>query len=101
MSFKRVKTLTYCPVEADQRYVSFTFYSTDSEREIQDLGDPSLTKLENIVIESPDFTGGTSREIHAILQFGGTETVVTIKDENTGNTKNVSLHIPFKLVAKK
>ena len=78
------------PVYANQTEITFGFY-TSSNANAQFVTDPGLTKIGNLLVQSPDTRSGRDRDIEISLYFGGTEITATALDVSSGNVEQTTL----------
>ena len=76
------------PVRPDQDKVSFDFF-TSTNPDVKYVTESSVKELTKtpLVVDSPDTSKGTNRQIELCLSFGGTEIKATAIDKSSGNTK--------------
>ncbi len=81
---------TFHPMEHNQKLVGFNFYISP-DKDPQYVDQPSVIKIGDFTVESPDFTRGIDREIEVSLYFGRTEIQVEAIDKNTGTQVETQL----------
>ncbi|XP_072221348.1 heat shock 70 kDa protein 12A-like [Leuresthes tenuis] len=78
------------PLEADQTALTFSFYHTE-RKSPQYVDEGEVEKISSFVVNSPDTTRGTKREIKLTIKFGFTEMTATATDIDSGSTETVEL----------
>ena len=86
------KSFNVSPLRSDQKQVSFDFFtsSCSEPKYVTDLSVKPLT-TKPLMVDSPDTSKGTRREIELRLYFGGTEIKATAIDKTSKNSKVLSL----------
>ena len=88
---RETKRFTRRPVCNDQKVVEFTFF-TSTDPNVKYTTDSSVgPSIGTLVVDSPDTSKGTNRNIELCLFFGGTEIKATAVDETSGSTATVYL----------
>ena len=79
------KTVTrnYCPMYHNQMSMPIDIYESE-ESVVSYCDQPGVKKLGTLTVPMNDTTGDKSRKVNVSVRFGGTEFVVTAKDETTG-----------------
>lgn len=83
----------YRPLEKSQTTVGFQFYNSanpEAKYTTDAAVGPSIGK---VVVQSPDVSKGTDRNIDVCMTFGGTEIKVTAIDRTSGST--ATAHLDF------
>ena len=82
------KSFNVSPIRSDQNQVSFDFFtsSCSDPKYVTDVSVKPLT-TKPLIVDSPDTSKGTSREIELRLYFGGTEIKATAIDKTSKNSK--------------
>ena len=71
------------PMKGNISTFAINLYTTETDTD--DPNDPDATKIETIVMSSPDVSKGKNRNIHVCLRFGGTDILFKATDEESGN----------------
>lgn len=78
------------PTSNNQTRVRFTLFATQKKK-VSYTDEEGVTQLGEIVLEIPDTTGGTSRDLQLTMFFGLTEIKVEAKDMTSGNIVTTNL----------
>ena len=86
------KRFTRSPVYSDQKAVTFSFFTSTDPNVIKYTTDSSVgPSIGKMVVDSPDTSKGTNRNIELCKFFGGTEIKATAVDETSGSAATVYL----------
>lgn len=85
----------YRPLTASQTSVRFNFYHSTNPEAKYTTDAAVGAAIGNVVVESPDISKGTDRQIDICVTFGGTEIKVTAIDRTSGNTATAYLDFLF------
>ena len=80
----QIITRYYTPLRATDINIELNFYGTGNPDE-EYVTDPGMTKIGNMVVQSPDTWRGKNRNIEVSMYFGRTEITATAKDVSSGN----------------
>ena len=81
----------YRPLEKDQTEVLFEFFNSNNP-EAKYTTDPAVGRsIGKVIVQSPDISRGTDRDIDVCVTFGGTEIKVTAIDKTSGKTATAYL----------
>ena len=81
------------PVKSNQPRMVIRAYS--APHTVTYVDDPGCKHLANLVVNMPDLTGGTGRNVYIEIEFDGPEIHVVATDENTGKSYDVSLEFMY------
>ena len=88
---RETKRFTWRPVYNDQKAVEFAFF-TSSDPNVKYTTDSSVgPSIGTLLVDSPDTSKGTNRNIELCMFFGGTEIKATAIDQTSGSTATVYL----------
>ncbi|MCB9418804.1 MAG: HSP70 family protein [Ardenticatenaceae bacterium] len=80
------------PSQSNQTSVGFTFYISPNNTP-EHIDEAEVIKIGDLIVDSPDTTGGIDREIEVSFYFGRTEIQVEAIDKNT--RKQVETQLKF------
>ena len=83
----------YFPVEPNQRSMCIAIYS--APHTVKYVDDKGSKHMASIVVDMPDLTGGTERNVFVEIEFDGPEIHVVARDGNTGKTYDASLDFMY------
>ncbi|XP_063323630.1 heat shock 70 kDa protein 12A-like [Pelmatolapia mariae] len=89
--WNEIRHHTLYPLEADQTKMSFSFYCTEKKSPMY-VDEEEIKKLCSFVVDMPDITGGTHRQVKLKIKFGFTEMTATAIDKDSGSTKSIKLN---------
>uniref|UniRef100_A0A3Q0SKD0 Heat shock protein family A (Hsp70) member 12A.2 n=1 Tax=Amphilophus citrinellus TaxID=61819 RepID=A0A3Q0SKD0_AMPCI len=92
VAWDQTKEYIFTPIESDLTQFTFAFYRT--QRKIKKLiyvDEWGIEKIGSIVLESPDTTHGTDRQLQLEIKFGATEMTATATDKDSGSTVKIEL----------
>ena len=88
---KQPKTFTFFPLEADQKSIEFSFYSTENKNP-KYVDDSDVIRYDiTEVITRTDISNGLNWQIEVSIYFGGTEIDIVIKDLNSKVIKRAKI----------
>ncbi|CAI5677930.1 unnamed protein product [Oreochromis niloticus] len=87
---------TLYPITADQTKMSFSFYCTEKETP-KYVDEDGIEKIDSFVVDMPNITGGTKRQVKLKIKFGFTEMTATATDKDSGSTQSIKLNFMTKL----
>ena len=85
------KRFTRSPLYSDQKDAKFSFF-TSTDPNVKYTTDSSVgPSIGTLVVDSPDTSKGTNRNIELSIFFGGTEIKATVVDETSGSAATAYL----------
>ena len=81
----------YRPLEKSQTEVDFKFYNSINPEAKFTTDAAVSSSIGKVIVQSPDVSKGTDRNIDVFMTFGGTEIKVTALDRTSGNTATAYL----------